>query len=103
MTHPISGPISPEELQALAELPYGRAAVELQKHDPLWGTTSGDAAIKTWKVTVNKADPMKATVFVQAPTEAGARSLVNAMEDWEFDWEPDYTEDFEIWSVEVDA
>lgn len=102
--HPISGPISPEELKALTDLPYGQAADVLRQHDPAWGLATPDKPIIKWEVTLTASMPVYAVVEVEAPDEDTARkmALETRLRGW--DWEIDHfggPEDVEVESAEV--
>lgn len=100
MAHPISGPISPEELQAIAELPYGQAAVELRKHDPAWGKAPRDGGKIRWTVFCTQRVIMEAEVMVEAETEEEAMDLVADMREGDLNWDYNSSEDFEVESAE---
>lgn len=76
MTNP-TGPISQEEMQRIAELPYGMAAPELRKHDPLWGRSSGEAF--PWRVRFVETVQMEGFVTVQAKTEKEALDAAGSL------------------------
>lgn len=99
MTHPATGPISPEELQRIASLPHGKAGEALRKHDPAWGLASADNPILKWEVTLTANVPAYAMVEVEAATEAEARKLALSMKVPRLDWEVDdygYADDIEV-------
>lgn len=100
--HPISGPISPEELKALAELPYGKAQDELRKHDPAWGLSTPDKPLIKWAVTLTANMPVYAEVEVEAPDEATARKMALQMDIPDRDWERDFSspDDIDVESLE---
>ena len=89
MAHPISGPITPEELQRIAELPYGKAAEALRKHDPVWGLATAEKPNIKWEVTLTGTFYGTATVQVEASTQADAQRLALDMEIPRRDWEMD--------------
>lgn len=96
---PVSGPISPDELKRIAELPFGRAGVELRKHDPAWGLGSADNPNIKWEVTLTAMMPVSTIVEVEAPDEATAKK--EALKS-RLDWESDSfsgPEDIEIHSI----
>jgi len=102
---PISGPISPDELRRIAELPYGKAAEELRKHDPAWGLATQDNPHIKWTVTVTAMRPVYTEIEVEAPDEAAAKKLALREADGvgRYDWEDDDTysvEDIRVESVE---
>jgi hypothetical protein len=72
-----TGPISAEEMQRIAELPYGKAVTELRKHDPLWGRSSGEAF--PWRVRFVETVQMEGFVTVQAKTEKEAIEAAEAL------------------------
>lgn len=90
MKDPVSGPISVEELKALAELPFGQAEAELRKHDPLWGKPAKDhdeqKPIK-WKVFVTQEVTMEAFVTVEAVSEEEAMEIAETMSEGELSWD----------------
>jgi hypothetical protein len=100
MTHPATGPISPEELQRIASLPYGHAQHELQKHDPLWGKLSrdDDAPAKPikWKVFVTQQVTMEAYAHVEAATEEDALEIARTMREGEFSWDFNSSDSVEV-------
>lgn len=91
MAHPISGPISPEELKALADAPYGKAAVELRKYDPLWGKLSRDAddpqPVIAWNVCLSQEVTMRAHVTVEARTEEEAMEIAENLSEQKLSWD----------------
>lgn len=103
MPHPISGPISPEELQAIAELPYGKAAEALRKHDPAWGMASADNPNIKWDVLLVGTAPVSTVVTVEAPDEKTAKKIAMATKTSRADWEVETfsgIDDVEVESVE---
>lgn len=101
--HPISGPISPAELKALADLPYGKAADALRVHDPAWGLATPDKPIIKWEVTLTASMPVYAVVEVEAPDEATARKMALETRLRGRDWESDPfggPEDIEVENAE---
>ncbi|MBO9589577.1 hypothetical protein [Devosia sp.] len=102
MSHPVSGPISPEELQRIAELPYGKASAELRKHDPAWGLTTADNPNIKWDVVLIASVPVTTVVTVEAPDEKTAQKLAMATKVHRNDWEVDTyasIEDIEVEST----
>jgi hypothetical protein len=103
MKHPISGPISPEELRAIADLPYGKAGAELRKHDPAWGLGSAENPNIKWDVVLVGSAPVTTVVTVEAPDEATAKKAAMSIRVHRSDWEIDtYSriEDIDVESVE---
>lgn len=89
MGHPATGPISPEEMRALADAPYGKAAEVLRKHDPAWGLGTADNPNIKWEVVLVGSAPVYAIVEVEAPTEEAARKMALALKVGRSDWEVD--------------
>jgi hypothetical protein len=91
MNDPASGPITVDELKALADAPYGKAGETLRKHDPLWGRFSGDlddpAPIRKWRVFVTQEVTMEAYVTVEARTEEEACEIAECLPAGEFSWD----------------
>jgi hypothetical protein len=86
MSQSPTGPISQEQMQALAESPaFGVATAELRKHDPFWGRADGEKI--RWRVTIYSKALMKATAFVEASSEDEANKLADAIEDSSLDWD----------------
>lgn len=75
--HPETGPISPERLQEIAELPYGKATAELRKHDPLWGRSTGETF--PWRVRCVESVRMRGYVTVDAANEEAAIAAAHAL------------------------
>lgn len=82
MSHPF-GPLSATEFQQAVEAPFGVATKILQKHDPLWGKTAGDAEelppLKTWRVKLRQEVTMEGSFDVEARTEEEAFLLAAAL------------------------
>lgn len=98
MTHKATGPISPEEMQRIADLPYGMAAVELRKHDPLFGKKEGDKL--EWRVRLSGTGSITATTIVEASSEAEAMDIAECRASHEFDWEVSDCDQFEAQEAE---
>jgi hypothetical protein len=81
-----TGPISADEMRALADAPYGKAAEELRKHDPFWGR--GEGEIIKWRVDLSKHVTMIGHVVVEAASEKEAEALADAIPDEKVQWEP---------------
>lgn len=84
MAHPISGPISPDELKSLADLPYGQATIELRKHDPLYGVKPGQKI--EWIVRVSCETKMEGYVTVKADSEEEAIRKAERVPASTIDW-----------------
>lgn len=102
MAHPATGPITPEQMRALADAPFGKAAEALRKHDPAWGLASPDNPLRKYDVTLTAMLPATAVVEVEATNPDQARKI--AMQerfsslDWDIDGNP---EDVEVVDVET--
>ena len=93
---PVTGPLSREELAALAAAPAGVAAEKIREHDPFWGR--GDGEKIRWKVTGRSNAKVEA--YVMAASQEEANELADKLGDAEFDevgWG-----DIEIDSIEPD-
>lgn len=95
MAHQSSGPLTPDELKALAEAPYGEATKAIRKHDPLFGRKPGEDI--RWRVEATNVSIMVA--YVHAENEEEAQRLAEKLNScaWKFSRA---NEDFEIISVE---
>jgi hypothetical protein len=102
MSHPATGPITPEEMARIAALPYGKAHEELRKHDPAWGLATADNPILKWEITLSGSAPVYALVEVEAADEETARKLALRervpSSDWDLDT-LDYVDDIEVFEV----
>jgi hypothetical protein len=102
MAHPATGPISPEQMRALADAPYGKAAEVLRRHDPAWGLSGPDAPLRKYEVTLTAMLPATAVVEVEATNPEQAKKIAMqerfANLDWDVDGGP---EDVEVQDVEV--
>lgn len=102
MGHPATGPISPEQMRALADAPYGKAAEVLRKHDPAWGMSDPDRPLRKYDVILTAMMPASAVVEVEATSPEQARKIAMSERfsnlDWDIDGNP---EDVEV--DEVDA
>lgn len=100
MGHPATGPISPEQMRALADAPYGKAGEVLRKYDPAWGLSGPEAPLRKYDVTLSAMLPATAYIEVEATNPEQARKI--AMQerysnlDWDIDGSP---EDVEICDV----
>lgn len=95
-----TGPISQEELQRIADLPYGQAGAALRQHDPLWGTTAGDAdaqpPLRKWRVKFHQEVVMRGFVEVDARTEDEAIHNAELLPNITCD---DFAEEGSMWAV----
>ncbi|GHA15383.1 hypothetical protein GCM10007989_07690 [Devosia pacifica] len=88
MSHPATGPISPDELRRIADMPYGAAQAELQKHDPLWGKLPREEGEQIeWKVFVTQEVTMEAFVRVTAASAEEAMEIAETMPEGDFSWD----------------
>ncbi len=102
MGHPATGPISPEQMRALADAPFGKAAEVLRKHDPAWGLATPENPILKWSVTLTGTVVAYAIVEVEAPDEATARKFALATRLSSSDWDADVHKGVEdIYASEV--
>ncbi len=92
---PITGPISAQELKALAVAPFGAAAKAIRKHDPFWGRGEGEK-IK-WIVKCSRRDEGIAEIMAASQDEADDLADELSCDDVEWDSDDD---DFKIVSVE---
>lgn len=65
---PVSGPLSREELRALAAAPHGQAVKVIRKHDPLFGRQEGEKI--EWSVEYTAEIKGYATVMATSLKEA---------------------------------
>lgn len=93
MSHPATGPISPAEMQALADAPYGKAAEVLRKHDPFFGRDTGERI--PWKLKLSRDVRQTATITVMAASEEEAEAEAER-EIYTVDWDTDGDDDFDI-------
>lgn len=102
MAHPATGPITPEQMRALADAPFGKAAEVLRLHDPAWGLASEGNPLRKYDVTLVAMLPAYAVVTVEATTEDQARTIAMkerfANLDWDVNGNP---EDVEVDEVET--
>lgn len=87
MEHRASGPISPEELQRIAELPYGQAQRELRKHDPMYGVKPGDKIKFTVELVTHAR--LRAYTTVEAESEEEAMKIAEKISPHNLDFEYD--------------
>lgn len=98
IVNPITGPLHPHELKALAAAPFGEAAKAIRKHDPFWGLADG-TKIK-WIVRCRRNDRGDATIMAASQEEADA--LAEELTGLDIDWDSD-DDDFTILSVTPDT
>jgi hypothetical protein len=102
MGHPATGPISPEQMRALADAPYGKAAEVLRKHDPAWGLSSPDNPLRKYDVILSAMLPASALVEIEATSPEQARKIAMAERFSNLDWDVDGNpEDVEVQEVEA--
>jgi hypothetical protein len=102
MGHPATGPITPEQMRALADAPYGKAGEVLRRHDPAWGLSGPDTPLRKYDVTLTAMLPAYAVVEVEATNPEQARKIAMqerfANLDWDIDGNP---EDVEVQDVDL--
>jgi len=93
---PSTGPVPREKFAALIHAPFGQAAKEIRKYDPLFGRAPGEK-IK-WTVRVESMGRRDGTAEVEAASEKEAEKLAEDLssDDVEWDWDED---DFRITSI----
>ena len=91
----VTGPLSREELRALAQAPFGEAAKVIRKFDPLFGRTEGEKF--EWEVTCE--GDLRGTAYVMAATQEEADELADKLDCAEIDWS-DYGVGHTVISVE---
>ncbi|MHA6731789.1 hypothetical protein [Devosia sp. A369] len=87
MGHPATGPISPAQMRALADAPYGKAGEVLRQHDPAWGLATPDKPLIKWSVVLTGMMEVSAFVEVEAPDEATAKRIAMGMRMHQLDWD----------------
>ena len=94
---PVTGPIARDAFAKLVDLPFGKAALEIRKFDPMWGLPPGTTI--DWRVECK--GNLTGVAYVKAASRKEAENLANDLSDAEVDWDicPD---DFEIISIEPD-
>lgn len=94
---PVTGPMDRSAFAKLVDLPFGKAALEIRKFDPMWGLAPG--AKIDWRVECR--GHLTGIAHVKASSKEEAEKLACDLTDGEVDWDicPD---DFEILSVEPD-
>ena len=68
MSHPSTGPLTPEELKELAGEPFGAGLKAIRKHDPLYGRKEGERF--RWRVRLSAHAWADATVMAADEEEA---------------------------------
>lgn len=95
MAHQSTGPLTPDELKALAEAPYGEATKAIRKHDPMFGRKPGEKV--EWQLLARNTSTFVA--YVEAETEDEAHELARKLGSAEWDFYST-NKSFEILSVE---
>lgn len=93
-----TGPIPREKFAALVDAPFGEAAKQIRKFDPLWGLAQG-TKIK-WRVECS--GKLYGGAIVEASSEEEAMKLADKLTTNDVDWD-NGSDDFEILSVEPAA
>jgi hypothetical protein len=77
MSHPSTGPLTPEQLKELAQAPFGAGREAIREHDPYWGRARGEKF--KWRVEVSTTACGEA--YVMAEDEEEAEELADALDD----------------------
>ena len=80
-----TGPMTRDELMALANAPYGAAAKAIRQHDPLWGRTAGETI--NWRVQVKGLATVTGYATVEAATEEEALEAVESLDSDDIEWD----------------
>jgi hypothetical protein len=83
--HKSTGPLSPDELKALANAPYGEAVKAIRKHDPLFGLREGQKI--RWRVTFEREIREEGVAYVTASSEDEATELGANLESSAINWD----------------
>lgn len=91
---PSIGPIPRSKFREIAALPYGRAAKEIRKYDPMWGLAQGEKI----EFRVECRGTMTGVAYVKASSQEEAEKAADELTGIEVDW--DYDDGIDIISVE---
>lgn len=95
---PSTGPIPRDKFREIVAAPFGEAANEIRKYDPLWGRAPGEKL--KWKVTYEREVVETGTAIVEAETEKEAERLADGLDDSKIRW--DYNREGDIISLHVE-
>lgn len=84
-----TGPMTSEQLKALADAPHGHALKEIRKFDPLYGRLSGEGELIKWRVKLTKEVQAVGFVTVEAATKEDAEALAEEVDDHKVEWDFD--------------
>lgn len=84
---PSTGPISREKFKELIDAPFGAAAKEIRKFDPLFGRAEGKTV--KWRVTVQRDSQDQGIIYVDASSEEEALTIAEEANDSDVDWDYD--------------
>lgn len=86
---PSTGPIPRDKFKELVDAPFGAAAKEIRKYDPMFGRSEGET-IK-WRVTVQRDAHDTGTIYIDAKDEDEACELAEEASESDVDWDYDST------------
>lgn len=101
MSKSTTGPLTADELKALANAPHGQALQTIRKHDPLYGKLASDGEPRMWRVKLLKEVTAVGYVKVEAVTAEDAEALANGVSDHKIDWDYDDDDGCGSWVEEV--
>lgn len=107
MSHPSFGALSPEQFKTAQAAPFGGAKEIIQRIDPLWGSTAGDAdQMKKYRVEIRAiariVQKQSAAFEVTAENQEAAEKVALELadrHDFDFDQDTDHI-DYEISDTE---
>lgn len=83
MIDPVTGPLSRDELKALADAPAGAALKAIRKFDPLYGLPEGTKV--DWQVTATRE--AEGYAIIKAASKEEAQKLAKALKTSDFEWD----------------